>query len=128
MNVGDVLWIPDARSGAHCWVLILERLDGKQFVGVMLVSLKPHSDKTVVLLPGEHPFVVRETSVDYGSATPMSAAKLAEWLASGRAQQRDAMPADVTARIKRGALESSRTPNHVKDLMQESCPSSTSDS
>lgn len=120
MNVGDVVRIADPRTKAHCWVLVVETANAKQFIGVMLVSLKPHSDRTVILQVGDHPFIQHETSVDYGSATVLVTSKLDSWVSSKRAALQQPMDPAVMHRIRHGVCDSTRTPNHVKAVM--GCP------
>lgn len=77
-----------------------------------VVSVKPHTDKTVTLLPGDHPFLLRQSNVDYGWACFKPAKLLASALLKHGERQQD-MSDDVLARVRAGLLASSRTPNEV---------------
>ena len=100
--------------------MLLALADGVQLLGVMLVSQKPHTDSTVVLVPGDHEFILHPTSVDYGTARPLVVSKLNGWIANGRATLQAPMDAHVLRRIQDGLCLSTRTPNDVKQLM--GCP------
>lgn len=123
MNEGDVVRIADPRTNVHCWVMILKVANGRQFVGVMLVTARPHSDTTVILHPGDHPFISRPTSVDYGSAKPLVISKLEEWIGARRALPQEPLTAELLARVAAGLCQSSRTPNHVRELAGCESPS-----
>lgn len=59
----------------------------------MVVSEKPHTDKTITLNVGDHPFFQRASNIDYGSAKHFPRVKL-ENQVNGRGKLRqDVSPA-----------------------------------
>jgi hypothetical protein len=102
--------------GTHLWFVLTDRNpDRNSMVLVMLVTVKMHTDRTLHLHVGDHPFVRHESAVDFGTATYVPAEKLQEALASGRATLAADMSADLLARVRAGLLASARTPNDVAD-------------
>ena len=66
LRAGRALLIRDAAMGTHLWFVVTNP-DPHAMVLVMLVSLKPHTDRTLVLDQGDHPFVDHPSSVDFGT-------------------------------------------------------------
>ncbi len=91
---GDLLRIPDARSGVHCWVLLLVVRDDTQVIGAMRVTERGHTDKTVLVV-----------------------STLSKWVSGGRATMLAPLDADVLKRAVDGACRSSRTPNDMKAML-----------
>ncbi len=74
----------------HLWVVLTDpQGDPPQVALVNLTKHKAHSDETVVLSPGDHPFVKQKTIVNYARATVYDAGTLEQ-----------AMKADLTVRHK----------------------------
>jgi hypothetical protein len=100
--------------GTHLWFVLTDPdPDRDWMVLVMLVSERPHTDRTLRLVVGDHPFVRHPSSVDFGTATYAPAGKLEDALSSGRATLAEDMSADLLARVRAGLLTSARTPNDV---------------
>ncbi len=79
----------------------------------MLVTAKPHTDKTVILVPGDHPFVAHESNVDYGTATFVSSVRLTVAVCNGKGHmQADASP-KLLRTLRAGLLTSPRVVNEV---------------
>jgi hypothetical protein len=56
--------------GTHLWFVLTDRNpDRNSMVLVMLVTVKMHTDRTLHLHVGDHPFVRHESAVDFGTAT-----------------------------------------------------------
>ena len=57
------------QHGLHLWLVITDpHGDPAEVVVVMLTTLREHSDTTLILNPGDHPFVKHETSVNFSTA------------------------------------------------------------
>jgi hypothetical protein len=67
LHAGRALLVRDAAMGTHLWFVVTDP-DPHAMVLVMLVSVKPHTDRTLVLEEGDHPFVRHPSSVDFGTA------------------------------------------------------------
>src|SRR5947208_3401343 len=75
---------------SHLWVVLTDPLgDPSQVALVNLTKQKSHSDNTVVLNAGDHPFIKQATIVNYARATIQSATAL-----------ENAIKADITMRHK----------------------------
>jgi hypothetical protein len=86
--------------GTHLWFVLTDPdPDRNSMVLVMLVTVKLHTDRTLHLHVGDHPFVRHESAVDFGTATYVPAVRLQEGLASGRAALAADMSADLLARV-----------------------------
>lgn len=116
LYAGRALLLRDARMGTHLWFVLTDPApDRHAIVVVMLVTVKPHTDRTLHLEVGDHPFVRHTSAVDFGTATYAPAARLQNALASGRATLADDMSADLLARVRAGLLASARTPDDVAE-------------
>ena len=102
--------------GAHLWFVLTDPDPRTGLVVlVMLVSVKPHTDKTVQLNAGDHRFVEHASNVDYGTATFAPAARLEQRIASGLITLDVDLTAKVLERIRDGLLTSSRTINAISE-------------
>ncbi len=100
----------------HLWFVLTDPDPvSHQVVIVMLVSAKAHTDKTVVLRAGDHPWVRHESNVDFGSARPIPVSKLMDANSSNRLVLQDDMSKELLAVVRAGLLASSRTIHAVKD-------------
>lgn len=75
-------------------------------VMVNLTTQKPHSDTTVVLARGDHPFIRHATVVNYSDARFVEAGHLEAALESGLFQFGSRCDPDVLKRIQDGLLRS----------------------
>lgn len=87
----------------------------ERFVAVMVRTTKHFTDNTVVLKPGDHPFIRHSSSVHYSSAGFFSARAVSRALARGTCHLLDDMSPDLLRRVRDGLLESPHTVNAVKD-------------
>jgi hypothetical protein len=116
LYAGRALVLRDARMGTHLWFVLTDPdPDRNSIVLVMLVTVKTHTDRTLHLDVGDHPFVRHESAVDFGTAKYVPAVRLQDGLASGRATLAEDMSADLLTRVRAGLLASARTPNDVAD-------------
>jgi hypothetical protein len=107
-------------DGKHLWFVLTDAdpVTGKLVV-VMLVTSRPHTDKTVVLRPGDHPFIRHESNVAYGSADFIPLSRLQSRLRSGSAKMRSDMSTELLKAVRDGLIASSRTPRYIKDYCKE---------
>lgn len=103
-------------DGKHLWFVLTDPdPETKKVVTVMLVTARSYTDKTVVLQPGVHPFVVVDSNVNYSSANLVPLSRLNSRVASGKAVLYSDMSPDLLRKVRKGLLASTRTPNYVKD-------------
>jgi hypothetical protein len=106
----------DRKMGEHLWFTLTDPDPATGLVVIVaLVSEKSHTERTVGLGPGDHPFVRWASNVDYGTATFKPANRINEFFASGRAKPNADMSGSLLARVRQGVLASSHTPNAVAD-------------
>ncbi len=104
------------RPPQHLWVVLTDP-DPKtnQVVIVMIVTSREHTDKTVTLTAGSHPFIVHESNVDYRTATLALPKKLNAAIANGRCRLEADLSPDALAIVRAGLRVSGRTPNYIVD-------------
>lgn len=115
MNAGDAVLLPDGIS-AHLYVVLAVLEDGS-LVMCHFTKLRPHSDVTCIIQPGEHSFVTEVTSVRYDQAYHCCGDGVA---AFERLIMRRFEPLSeaLFTRVRRGALDSPQTPDKVKALLR----------
>ncbi len=111
IRAGRAVHMSGGRVGLpHLWFILTDPDPAThQFVMVMAVTEQAHTDKTVSLSAGEHPFVVHETSVDYGGAQFMTISRLESAVRKGHCQFKADMNAELLEKVQRGLLASART-------------------
>ena len=90
MHCGDTLPIPAPGSGVipHLWIVVTEPDENDLCIIVNLTTLKASQDQTVIIGPGERPFVNRPTYVRYSDARIADTGKLKAEAAGGSALQK----------------------------------------
>ncbi|MEP6495254.1 MAG: hypothetical protein ABJF01_21385 [bacterium] len=111
---GRTLLLRDRRMGAHLWFVLTDPdAETHRVVIVAVVTERAHTERTVRLLAGDHPFVRHASNVDFGTATYAPASKLEAALADNRGSLSDDMSNELLERVRRGLLASSHTPNDI---------------
>lgn len=127
ISAGRALLLLGRREGAHLWFILTDP-DPKTglIVMVMLVTARAHTDKTVALVVGDHPFIQHDSNIDYSKATFAPAKKLNAAIGSGAARLDDDMEPAILHAVACGLLSSSRTANylvtHCQPLFGHLCP------
>jgi hypothetical protein len=121
MRCGDTLLIPAPGSGSatpHLWVIVTEPNDNDACIIVNLTTLRHNQDQTVSIMPGEHPFVIRPTSVRYSDALIADVKRLRADLGAGMALQKQPCSADLLRLIQDGISASPYAPNKIISFYQ----------
>lgn len=114
VRAGRSLRIRDARMGTHLWFVLTDPDPAtRQVVIVMLVSERAHTDRTVRLDVGDHPFIRHASAVDFGTARYAPVSKLEAALAKNVASLDADMSDSLLTRLRQGLLRSSHTPNDI---------------
>ena len=89
LRAGQTILLPKpGHDTAHLWV-ILTAPDAQGLVLLVnFTTLRPHSDRTVEIQAGDHPFVVHPTVVHFADARLTPASSIEAALASGFSAKR----------------------------------------
>jgi hypothetical protein len=115
LRAGQTILLPKpGHDLAHLWVVLTPPDAQGQVLLVNFTTLRPHSDRTVEIEPGEHPFVAHATVAHYADARLTAAPAIEAAITSGHFRQhQDCSPA-LLDRLLAGALASAYTPEKVK--------------
>ena len=109
-----VLLIDVPRS--HLWIILTDPTPHPGYVlAVMVVTQRPHSDTTVVLRAGDHPFIKHDSCVSYSTAKAMSVTLLESWLKAGDAQMKAPLSPSILDSVRKGLVASDFTVNALRD-------------
>jgi len=116
LALGDTVLLPKpGQNKSHLWVLVtaVNPQTGEAII-VNFTTERPHSDKTVVIQPGEHAFVDRPTVVFYADARFVNLALLDTAVQQGIATQHNPLTPVLLKRVQAGLLASTLTPTKIK--------------
>ena len=115
---GDTIyWSRYGEHTPHLYVVVTAPYgDPPRVVIVNLTSKQSHSDTTVVLLSSDHPFIDRETVVNYNKAGSVCLERLKHEIEDGTAKPEAPFSAHLLKTIQQGILDSARTPRGIKEL------------
>ena len=121
MRAGDALLLPKpGQTVAHLWVLLTDRDAATDEVPVVnLTTQRPHSDTTVILNSGDHPFVQHATVVNFTVARLIKAGLLTAFAHTGAYLPQPPLSDAVLQRIQSGLLASLFTANKFKDYFRQ---------
>jgi hypothetical protein len=115
LGLGDTIILPKpGLEKEHLWVLVTAPDSNGTVIMVNLTTQRPHSDTTVILQPGEHPFIDRPTVVFYADARFVEAALLESCVSKGIGRNHSQIEKAVLQKIQNGLLISPLTPQKIK--------------
>jgi len=88
--------------------------EGGNVVYASFTTRRPMSDETVIIRPGEHPFITRETVVMFKLAKLRPSRNLDMAVNQSLIRLLAAAGPALLLRIQRGALDSPHTPENVR--------------
>ena len=106
------------KSTPHLWIVLTDPDDNDKLAVVNLTTRRTGSDETVILRPGDHPFVKHPTIVNYGDADFAIAGKLTNAVSRGVAWSHSPVNQDVLSRIQNGVQQSRHTPRELKEYVR----------
>ncbi|MDP3940568.1 MAG: hypothetical protein Q8R92_20845 [Deltaproteobacteria bacterium] len=107
----------------HLWFVLTDPdSESDQVVAVMVVTVRGHTDRTVTLSAGDHPFIRHDSSLDFGGTKRFQTARLNAALRSGRCELSENMTAALLGKVRAGLLASPRTPHHIIDYCRDRFP------
>jgi hypothetical protein len=120
LGLGDTILLPKpGQPVSHLWAIVTD-LDARtgEVVIVNLTTQRPHSDPTVLLNVGDHPFVKHPTVVNFSDARFVKLTFLDQAIQSGRWSSLEPLSPALIARIQQGLVSSPHTPNKIKDRVR----------
>lgn len=115
-HAGETLVLPHPNfETPHLWILVTDPVGEPPQTIIVAVSTKRfYKDSTVVLSPGDHPWVRHESVISYDHALIPEVHYLNEAVSRRIAELRQPCTPDVLRRVQDGLLSSPRTPQRVK--------------
>src|SRR4029077_10979343 len=112
---------PSATANLHLWVVLTEpQAPDFQCVIVNLTRQQPRSDNTIVLRPGDYPYIKKDSVIRYGDALIVDARVLDGFLKKQTAKSLDRCSPNLLKRILDGAIASPFTPKKIADFCKKS--------
>lgn len=112
-----LVWIEPPEAGPHLWIVLTDPEPKSDIVVVVRVETrKKHTENSVILAKGEHPYLTKEqSSVEFSTALPVRASRLEQVLGTHSGALQPSVPPGVLDRVRGGLIASPFTPRHVKD-------------
>ena len=101
----------------HLWVIATEPNADGLFAIASLTSLKGSKDQTIILSPGEHPFIKWPTCVAYAVADISSSEKLHSHLERGAAKMQQDASEKMLKLVLDGFAASDLTKKRVREFV-----------
>ncbi len=108
----------------HLFIVLSDPVTDEQVVLLVSISsVKPNrwNDEACLLYRGDHPFIKKESFVDYSSARIEPATKLTKAIDQGVFIPREPISEVVFERICAGVMASRRTPKDIKRFFLIHC-------
>ena len=124
MNViraGSTLYLQDPDNPhPHLWLVLTDPTGDPEWVlTVMFTTHKSYTDDTLILKPGDHPFVKHPTSVHYSTAECRQVQRILKQMRTGRCHLRESLSPSLLRQAQRGFL---RSPRSVRGLVEKCKP------
>ncbi|EKF9303021.1 hypothetical protein O1B50_003636 [Vibrio cholerae] len=113
----NTILVPVPSPSCKHLLIVLTTPEGvpPEVVMVNITTRRPTSDATVVLTPGDHPFVKHESVIAFEHAALFEVSKLENGLSNGSLTTYADVEDSLFNTIKSGLLSSPRTPKIIKD-------------
>lgn len=118
LNCGDSFLAGPADESLHLKIIVTPPRAGEVVV-VSVTTRREHSETLVILHPGDHPFLQRESVVAYRYSEIREVAMIETALRDGQALQREPIAPHLLKRIRDGLRDSEFTPNGVRQYFLE---------
>ena len=89
---------------------------------VNATTLRSHSDTTVILKKGDHPYIVHDSVVFYADARIVDSRQIEAGIKAGLFPQLAACSAALLKSVQAGLVQSPFTPNKVIDFFKKRHP------
>jgi len=115
---GRTFLLSGGRFGAnqHLWIILTDPdRKARQVVAAMIVTSRQHTDKTVTLKRGEHPFIEHDSNVDFGGAVLVRVESFYQAMHDGQCHIHQDVSAAVLETVRRGLLTSQETVHFISE-------------
>ena len=117
LNAGDTFSLPIRMIWKeHLFVVVYDPSPEAEILIVNFTSIKPHSDRTTILQTTDHPYISKETVVNYSDATIAPLVKLETAIDGGLGSTNKPVSPDLLKRIREGIFNSPLTKIKVKNF------------
>ena len=109
MDCGDTFLMPAPGGAAtpHFWIVITQPDPDTHLCAIVSVTtLRNSKDQTVILRPGDHPFIRHDSTIFYGDAMIVDARRLEAEIAAGLALVREKCSAATLKLVQDGVAAS----------------------
>ena len=109
MDCGDTFLMPapGGRVMPHLWIVVTQPDPETHLCAIVSVTTSRNSkDQTVILRPGDHPFIRHESTIFYGDAMIVNAPRLDAEIAAGLALVRESCSEQTLKLLQDGVLAS----------------------
>lgn len=121
MNAGDTMLIPlpSTSVDSHLWMVISDPVQSDVCLLVNFASWRHDKDQACVLMAGEHPYVNKQTCVNYHDAKLCKTADLDQLILSGRMKAHIPLSQSLLIKIRAAVPESRITQAHAQMLVDQ---------
>lgn len=109
MDCGDTFLMPAPGGVAtpHLWIVVTQPDPQTHLCAIVSVTtLRNSKDQTVILRPGDHPFIRHDSTIFYGDAMIVDALRLESEIAAGLALVREACSKAILKLLQDGVVAS----------------------
>jgi hypothetical protein len=128
LKAGDTVEMPKPGLAIpHLWIIITDPEPHNNLsIIVNVTTLRSHSDTTVVLKAGDHPYIVHDSCMFYADARLTRPSEIEKAINLGVCRKRQPCSDALLERIKKGLLTSEQTKNKVRKFFSQAlgvlCP------
>ena len=120
-SAGDT-FINDSASGPlpHLWIVISDTQQSvDKIVIVNITTWRKGGDESCLLYQGDHPFINRQTYVNYQDAKIVKLERLDELEGNGSITRRESLSSNILAKIREGAMTSDLTIIKIQKILED---------
>ncbi len=124
MNViragSSLLLAEQPRVKPHLWFVLTDpQGHPPRVVAVMLRTVTGFTDPTVVLKPGEHPFIRHDSAVHYSTAQWLNISAIMAAMKVGKCHLKEDMSDNLLRRVRKGLFDSPFTVNALREQCKD---------
>jgi hypothetical protein len=122
-KAGDTFLLPKTSDGVeHLWIVVTDPDINANAIGVNVTTRYSTSETTVVLMPGDHPFIKHESVIRFRDAKILELKSLEHLLSTGTTKfachTHAPCSAELLTRVQEGMIKTSQLSNEVKDYFR----------